>query len=70
MHSKRHPQPVEDYTQAFLGVSGLLLFMGLWVVAAISGFVWVVLWTAAIDLLLQLVRRGRSTRSHAVSRGG
>lgn len=38
MSYRRPPQPVEDYTQAFLVSFGVLLFFVLFAIAAIWGF--------------------------------
>ncbi len=38
-----HPQPVENYTDAFLTVSGGVLVIAFWVIAALAGYLWVAL---------------------------
>ena len=40
----RHSPPpgrVENYTDAFLGTLGVLLFMVFWMIAALAGYLWV-----------------------------
>ena len=56
---RHHPQPVEDYTNAFLASFGLLLFMAFWVIATVAGFLWVVLVATGLDRAFRLIRRGR-----------
>lgn len=57
-----HPKSVENYTNAFLGVTALILFMALWVVGTLGGFLWIALTTATIDLGIKRLanRRARS----------
>ena len=50
---RRCPSRVEDYTIAFLVSTGLVLFMGLFTLAATKGFLWVMVAAALIDLLLR-----------------
>ena len=55
--SEQHiPKRVEDYTNAFLWSSGLLLFMTLWVLAAIWGFFVVVALAWGVNKALSLPR--------------
>ena len=49
MQQRFHPQPVENYTSAFLVTFGVILFMTFWVIAAVAGFLWVALTATAID---------------------
>ncbi|KQI67582.1 hypothetical protein AN189_14790 [Loktanella sp. 3ANDIMAR09] len=42
---------VQDYTNAFLGTLGLILFMAFWCIGALFGFFWVVLTAACLDQL-------------------
>lgn len=44
-----HPQPVENYTDAFLATAGGILVMGFWVIAALAGYLWVALIAWAIN---------------------
>lgn len=56
----RHPiKPVEDFTNAFLVMAGLLLFMGLFAVWAIFGYVVSLLSGFGMHLLIKRIpRRG------------
>lgn len=45
---------VENYTNAFLAVSGLILFMAFWTLAATKGLIWVLIMAAVIDGLIRL----------------
>ena len=54
MQDSRHPGRVEDYTGAFLVTLGILLFMTFWTIAAVAGFIWVVLSAILIDRLILL----------------
>lgn len=51
------PQPVENYTNAFLASVGVILFMGFWVLATVAGFFWVAVTAALIDWGVKLRRR-------------
>jgi len=56
----RHPQPVEDYTDAFLTTAGGILVVGFWVIAALAGYLWVALTATAINWgITRLGRVGR-----------
>ena len=44
-----HPEPVEDYTDAFLATAGGLLVIAFWVIAALAGYIWVALTATAIN---------------------
>lgn len=59
MEQRNHPGQVEDYTNAFLGVCGVILFMGLWTIGALFGFLWVLIWAAVIDTGLKVWSRQR-----------
>jgi len=54
---RHYPRRVENYTNAFLVTSGLILFMAFFTLAATKGFVWVMLSAALIDLGLKLSAR-------------
>jgi hypothetical protein len=54
---RHYPLRVENYTNAFLVTSGLILFMAFFTLAATNGFVWVMLSAALIDLGLKLSGR-------------
>ena len=49
MSYNQHPQPVENYTDAFFAAFGVLLFMVFWAIAAMAGFLWVFLTALVID---------------------
>lgn len=59
MQNQKHPGRVEDYTNAFLGVCGVILFMGFWTIASLFGFFWVLISGAVIDTGLKLLTRQR-----------
>lgn len=48
MHDHNRPS-APNYTQPFLVTLGLILFMAFWTIAALAGFLWVVLTAAVID---------------------
>lgn len=54
---QHHPEPVEDYTNAFLTTFGVIVFMALWVIAAIAGFLWVAITATALDRGFRLFLR-------------
>lgn len=62
---RQYPGRVENYTNAFLSISGLILFMAFWTLAATKGIVWVMLTAAMIDGLIRL----RAARLDAASTG-
>ncbi len=51
---RHYPRRVENYTNAFLITSGLILFMAFFTLAAIKGMVWVLLSAALFDGVLRL----------------
>lgn len=51
---RRYPSRVENYTNAFLGMAGLILFMAFWTLAATKGIVWVMVLAALMDGLIRL----------------
>jgi len=50
---RRYPSTVENYTNPFLVVSALILFMGFFTIAAIKGFIWVVLSATILDAVIR-----------------
>lgn len=50
---------VEDYTAAFLTSLGVLLFMALWAIAAIFGYLWVAMSAYGLDQLFKWIGRTR-----------
>ncbi|SHI63762.1 hypothetical protein [Wenxinia saemankumensis] len=59
MSHRTPPGRAPDYTDAFLAVTGLLLFMALLTLAALAGWIWALLAGAALDrAILALPRRG------------
>ena len=55
-----HPEGrVEDYTDAFLATLGVFLFMVFWTIAAVVGFLWVMLTAYALDHLFLWIGRRR-----------
>ena len=57
---KQHPEPVPDFTNAFLAMAWGILFMAFWTIASIFGFLWVALSATAIDVVLRRLRLRRS----------
>ncbi len=51
---RHQPERVQNYTTAFLVMSGVILFMAFLTLAATKGFMWVVLSAALIDGLIRL----------------
>lgn len=45
-----------DYTDAFLVSFGVLVFMGLWLITAMMGFVWALATAYGINALLRRLR--------------
>lgn len=50
---RRYPTTVENYTNPFLVVSALILFMGFFTLAATKGFIWVLLTAACLDAVIR-----------------
>lgn len=57
---KQHPEPVPDFTNAFLAMVWGILFMAFWTIASIFGFLWVALSATAIDVALRRLRLRRA----------
>ncbi len=60
MDERKPPGRVEDYTQAFLVSSGVILFIGFWTIAVIFGWLWVAITALGIDRTVVFLGR-RST---------
>ena len=50
--SDRHPEPVQDFTDAFLATVWGILFMAFWVLAALAGLLWVALVAFGLNRLI------------------
>jgi len=50
---RHYSSRVENYTNAFLVTSGLILFMAFFTLAATKGFVWVILSAACLDVVIR-----------------
>ena len=59
MRSDRDRPAAPDFTVAFLASFGLLLFMALWVIAAVMGALVMALVAIVLDWLIQLLARLR-----------
>ena len=59
---RHYPSRVENYTNAFLVTSGVILFMAFFTLAATKGFVWVFLFAALIDGGLRFAAARNTTR--------
>ncbi len=46
------PRAVENYTLPFLWVCGGIVFMGLWTIASVAGFLWVVIAAILLDRVI------------------
>lgn len=55
MYDRPPPEPVEDYTSAFLVSFGIVLFMALWAIAVVAGFVWGLATGVAINRAIRLI---------------
>lgn len=55
--NRRYPEPVADYTNAFLATVWGILFMGFWVLAALAGLLWVGLIAFGLNRLITLLAR-------------
>lgn len=53
-------QSVENYTSAFLTVLGFFLFMVFWTIAAVLGFLWVLVTAWGLDQLFRWIGRRRA----------
>ena len=60
---RQYPCRVENYTNAFLVTSGVILFVAFLTLAATKGFVWVLLSAAVIDGGLRFTAARNTTRS-------
>lgn len=61
MSDRRPPQPVPDYTNAFLGMVYLILVMGLMVIWGLWGYLVALATSAALNAGLGRLGRGRGT---------
>lgn len=50
---------VENYTDAFLTTFGVFLFMALWTIAALMGFLWVMITAYGLDRLFRWIGHRR-----------
>ena len=57
MSDRFHAQAAPNYTNAFLVVTGVKMFMALWVILAAWGLSWVLLIALGIDTAIKLLRR-------------
>ncbi len=48
---------VQNYTSPFLAMTGLILFFGLWTLAALAGPLWALATALALDRLIAALRR-------------
>ena len=46
---------VENYTDAFLTTLGVILFMALWTIAALMGFLWAMIMAYGLDHLFRWI---------------
>lgn len=56
MH-RRRPEPVPNYTDAFLVTVWGILFMGFWVLGALGGLLWVALFALGLNRLITYIAR-------------
>ena len=50
---------VENYTDAFLTTLGVILFMAFWTIAAVMGFLWVMITAYGLDRLFRWIGQTR-----------
>jgi len=55
-----HPKAVENYTDAFLGTLGLLLFMIFFVIASFAGIIWALITGFVLNRGITYLLRRRS----------
>jgi len=60
---RQYPNRVENYTNAFLFTTGVILFMAFFTLASTKGFVWVLLTAALIDGSIRFTASRRAARS-------
>ncbi|HKL69183.1 hypothetical protein [Salibaculum sp.] len=48
-----YPRRVENYTTPFLWMVGVILFVSLWTIASVAGFLWVVISATGLELVLR-----------------
>ena len=60
---QNHPQPVENYTDAFFATAGGILFMVFWLLAALAGFLWVAATATALNVGIGCLKRRRMSRN-------
>ncbi len=60
---RQYPKRVENYTNAFLVTSGVILFMAFFTLAATKGFAWVLLSAALIDIGIRFTAARNAARS-------
>lgn len=59
MSDRKHLEPVENYTNAFLVSLGVTLFFGFWILGALYGLWAVFLTAASLDICIQWLGRRR-----------
>ena len=57
MSDRFHAKEAPNYTNAFLTVAGVQIFMAFWVILAAWGISWVLLIALGLDYLIKLLRR-------------
>ncbi len=60
MRRPEHPGEVEDFTNAFLVSFGVIVFIALWAVSVILGFIWALMSAYGTDKALSRWSRRRS----------
>lgn len=56
---RRSPKRVENYTNSFLIMTGVILFMGFFTLAAVAGFAWVLTCAALIEIGFRTIEAHR-----------
>lgn len=59
MNNGDHPGRVEDFTTAFLVSFGVLVFIMLWTVSIVLGFLWALTSAYGCDKLVSLIHKRR-----------
>ena len=59
MSDRNHPGRVEDFTNAFLVCFGVLLFIMLWTVSIVLGFIWALTSAYGCDKVVSRIGKRR-----------
>lgn len=54
-YRREQPEPVQNYTDAFFAMLGVILFMVFWTIAAVAGYVWVFVTAFGVDWIGRMI---------------